>query len=123
MSTGIARIIEEKILKAKAQGKLDNLPGHGKPLELEEDSGTPQDLRLAHKILKNAGCVPKELDTHVEIRQSEDLLKETPDALEKIRAMKRIALLKSRLKKSGRGSNIFDIDPDYQENLISHFER
>ena len=60
-------IVEKKIREALEQGKLDNLPGHGKPLNLEDDGHVPDDLKLAHKILKNAGCVPKELEINIEI--------------------------------------------------------
>ena len=123
MSTGIDRIIEERIQTAMKEGKLSDLPGHGKPLEMEDDSGVPEDLRMAHKILKNAGCVPKELDDHVKIRQTEDLLKTTPSATEKIRAMKRIAILKTRLMKRGHHTSIFDIPEGYEEELISHLEK
>ena len=123
MSTAIDRIVEEKIQKAQQEGKLSNLPGHGKPLEIEDDSGIPEDLRLAHKILKNAGCVPKELEDHVKIRQTEDLLLATPDAQGKLRAMKRINILKAKIQKEGRDTDIFDIPEAYQGSLISRIEK
>ncbi|WP_420170527.1 DnaJ family domain-containing protein, partial [Paenibacillus larvae] len=39
---------------------MDNLPGQGKPLVLENWSSVPEDLRLAYKILKNSGHLPEE---------------------------------------------------------------
>jgi hypothetical protein len=54
-------IAERKIAEAIAAGELDNLPGAGQPLELDDDSHVPEDLRAAYRILKNAGCVPPEV--------------------------------------------------------------
>jgi DnaJ family protein C protein 28 len=54
----IARIAEQKIQEAIDEGKLDNLPGKGKPLVFDDDPATPAHLRMANKILKNAGVLP-----------------------------------------------------------------
>jgi len=123
MSIGFDRIVEEKILKAQKDGKLDNLPGRGKPLEIEDDSRVPEDLRLAHKILKNAGCVPRELEDHVEIRRTEDLLRESDDLSETYRAMKRLRCLKAKLLRHGRSPAIFDIPDAYQEVVLNKLDK
>jgi DnaJ homolog subfamily C member 28 len=54
----IARVAERKIQEAIEEGKLDNLPGKGKPLVFDDDPATPAHLRLANKVLKNAGVLP-----------------------------------------------------------------
>ena len=54
MFTGFSKIIEERIRKAQEKGAFENLEGAGKPLDLKDDSHIAEDLRLAHKILKNA---------------------------------------------------------------------
>ena len=54
-------IAEQKIAEAIENGDFDDLPGAGKPLELDDDSLVPEDLRLAYRILKNAGFVPPEV--------------------------------------------------------------
>ena len=54
-------IAERRIAEAAANGELDNLPGAGKPLELDDDALVPEDLRMAHRILKNAGYAPEEV--------------------------------------------------------------
>jgi len=51
---------ERKIAEALARGEFERLPGEGRPLELEEDPLVPEDLRMAYRILKNAGYVPEE---------------------------------------------------------------
>jgi len=55
-------IAERKIAEAIAQGEFDDLPGAGKPLDLEEDPLVPEDQRMANRILKNAGFVPREVE-------------------------------------------------------------
>ncbi len=55
-------IAEQKIAEAAAQGEFDGLPGAGKPLDLEEDPLVPEDQRMANRILRNAGFVPKEVE-------------------------------------------------------------
>ena len=61
------KIVEERIHKAQQEGVFDNLPGKGKPLNLDDDSLIPEDLRLSFKVLKNAGCLPIEMELRKEI--------------------------------------------------------
>ena len=56
------RIAEERIREAVAAGELDNLPGCGRPLLMDDDSGVPEELRVAYRVLKNAGMVPEEVE-------------------------------------------------------------
>ena len=55
-------IAERKIAEATAKGEFDSLPGAGKPLNLEEDPLVPEDQRMANRILRNAGFVPREVE-------------------------------------------------------------
>jgi hypothetical protein len=70
-----ARVVEEKIRAAQQAGEFDNLPGRGKPLQLEDWSQVPEDLRIAYHVMKNAGVLPPEAQLLKEIRHLEDLLK------------------------------------------------
>ena len=54
-------IAERRIGEAVANGELDNLPGAGKPLALDDDALVPEEWRMAHRILKNAGYAPEEV--------------------------------------------------------------
>src|SRR5690242_6222653 len=63
----IAKIAERKIQEAIDEGKFDNLPGKGKPLNLDDDLVTPPHLRLVNKILKNAGVLPDWIQTQKDI--------------------------------------------------------
>ena len=55
----LAAIAEERIQAAIRRGELDNLPGAGKPLPLDDDLLVPPEARIANRILKNAGLVPQ----------------------------------------------------------------
>lgn len=48
-------IVENLIIKAQRDGQFDNLPGAGKPLPPDEFAHYPEDIRMAMRILKNAG--------------------------------------------------------------------
>jgi hypothetical protein len=69
-----AKLAEKRIREAIERGEMDDLPGRGEPLNLEDDSPLPPELRLAYKVLKNSGYTPPELDMRREICQVEDLL-------------------------------------------------
>ena len=60
-------IAEERIAEAIRRGDFDNLPGAGKPLEFDDDLLVPIEIRVANRILKNAGFVPPEVTERTEI--------------------------------------------------------
>jgi hypothetical protein len=73
------KLVEEKIQKAREEGAFDNLPGRGKPLQMEDDSSIPEDLRLAWKVLKNSGCLPPEIELRKEIFNLRQVLDSVTD--------------------------------------------
>jgi len=68
------KIVEEAIKKAQERGELDNLPGKGKPIDLTEYFETPEDVRVAQSMLKNAGMTPREVDLLKEVAALKELL-------------------------------------------------
>jgi hypothetical protein len=72
-------IAEERIKKAQEEGAFDNLPGKGKPLKLDDDSSVPEDLRLSFKVLKNANCLPLEMELRKEIFSIHQLIQSALD--------------------------------------------
>ncbi len=73
------RIAEERIREAQQAGVFDDLPGKGKPLELEDLSWIPEELRIGYHILKNAHVLPPEAELRKDIHTLEDLLKHVED--------------------------------------------
>jgi len=64
--------VDEKIEDAIAKGEFDNLPGKGKPLDLDAYFATPEHLRMGYSILKSADVIPEEMEL---LRQIEALKK------------------------------------------------
>jgi len=94
-------IAERKIAEALARGELDHLPGEGRPLDLDDDALVPEDLRLAYRILKNAGFVPPEVDELNQIGQLEALVQQADcDAEARAKAIRKLALLRTRIESS-----------------------
>lgn len=50
--------IDRAIQKAMEEGQMTNLPGEGKPLKLDDDPHTPDDMKLAYKLLKDNNLTP-----------------------------------------------------------------
>lgn len=112
------KIVERKILEAFEKGEFDNLPGQGKPLHLEDDRNVPEDLRLAYKILKNADCLPPELQERKEIRQMEDMLATLPDETERYKLIKRINYRIMKLNLMGKKSPLLEEEQIYYRKMI-----
>lgn len=66
---------ERHIRDAQNRGEFDALPGSGEPLILDDDVHVPPELRAGYRLLKNAGCLPPELEQRKEAVQLADLLK------------------------------------------------
>jgi hypothetical protein len=115
---GYLKIVERKIQEALERGEFDNLPGRGKPLLLEEDSHIPEELRVAYKILKNADCLPPELEAKKEIRQMEDLLADIPDEKERYKLIKKINYMIMKLNMMGKRSPLFEEKQIYYKKLV-----
>ncbi len=115
--TLIQRLVEEKILAAIARGELDDLPGQGKPLVLDDNSAIPEELRVGYRLLKNAGYIPPELELRKEIRQVEDLIHHAMTNDEEKSLMRRLNLLRARLHRQGHSTSILVEEERYREKL------
>lgn len=60
------QLVEQQISQAIKNGELDDLPGKGKPLQLDDDSQVPEELKAGYRILKNAGYLPPEIQQRQE---------------------------------------------------------
>ncbi len=67
--------VEALLREAIERGEFDNLPGKGKPLDLSAYFDTPEDVRLAYSILKNADVLPEEANLLKEIAALKDELR------------------------------------------------
>jgi hypothetical protein len=110
-------IAEKKIREAIERGEFANLPGAGKPLRLEDDSMIPEDLRVAYKILKNAGFIPPELELRKEIISLRSLLHAIENEEEKVVKIRELnyKILKLNVM-LGRTVNLDDF-PEYKDRI------
>ncbi|QOI56751.1 DnaJ family domain-containing protein [Rouxiella badensis] len=111
---------ERQILDAQSRGEFDNLPGAGAPLVLDDDSGVPRELRVAYRILKNAGYVPAEIQDRKEALDLQTLLEQVAEGSDDhVQAEKRLKVLRLRLQQAGMNTDFLD-DRLYREKLQNH---
>ena len=120
---GYQKIIEQRIKEADEKGEFEDLPGQGEPLNLIDDSNVPEDLRLAYKILRNADCLPPELEAKKEIRQMEDLLDNIPDEKEKYKLIKKINYQIMKLNVAGKKSPLFEEKEIYYKKVVDKLSK
>ena len=114
----LALIAEEKIRAAMARGEFDNLPGAGKPLALEDDSLVPEDLRVPYKILKNAGCLPPEIELRKEIVTLKRLLFSIEEEGERRRKLRELDAKLLRVNLMRKKPLQLEDFPEYRDRVI-----
>jgi len=93
----LRKIAERKIEEAMRAGEFENLPGAGAPLLLDDDSFVPEDLRLAYKVLKNAGFAPPEVELRKEILSLKELMNTLDDDRKKLAKLRELDFKLARL--------------------------
>ncbi|WP_205955737.1 DUF1992 domain-containing protein [Pantoea stewartii] len=105
----IDQLAEQHIKAAQEKGELSDLPGEGAPLNLEDDSQVPPELRAGYRLLKNAGFLPPELELRREALQVSDLLQHLdPDDPEALIQTQRLRQLKIRLSQAGMRTDFLE---------------
>lgn len=119
----LERLAEERIKEAQGRGEFDHLPGAGKPLPEEDDlAGVEPSLRMACRILKNAGYVPEEVLLRREIADIRQLLQAGVFAEEQSAGIrKRLLLLSERLGQL-RGGNLL-LQDQYFASLMTRLDQ
>ncbi len=123
-SFGLDALVERRIQAAMARGEFDNLPGAGAPLDLDDDSLVPEELRVAYRLLRNAGYVPPELSQVSEVYQllgalaRGDLGRDDQDG-----RSRRLRALLIQLELSGRGATAQAAWQQYSEALRDRCDR
>jgi hypothetical protein len=119
MITGFEKIVEERIKIAQKKGEFESLPGAGNPIQFPEDNHIPEELRLSHKILKNANCLPPEIEIKKEIQKTEDLLAGMEDTTSKYKVVKKLNFLIMKLNTIRGHSVLFDEPQHYHGKLLN----
>lgn len=111
------QLAEQRIQQAVDDGTLENLPGAGEPLDFEDDRLIPEELRMAHKILKNAGYAPPEVIDRKSIAALRAELQRAEEETERRRICGKINCLQARL--GDRGDLL--LKSDYYGRLLDRF--
>ena len=115
---GLAALVERRLEEAAASGELSNLPGEGRPLDLDDDAMVPAELRVAYRILKNAGLVPPELEDVAEVQRLIGAIERG----EVEPGSRRLRALLVRLEASGRPATASKAWQDYEAALQRRLE-
>lgn len=110
----LTTIAENKIREAVQKGELDNIPGRGKPLNLDDLSHVPEELRAGYILLRNAGVLPEEMHLKKEIVSLQKLINcccEEPGGEKEIDSLKKkltekILRYDILMERRNRGSNL-----------------
>lgn len=108
---------ERHICDAQRKGEFDNLPGAGAPIALDDDSHVAPELRSGYRLLKNAGCLPPELEQRKEAVELVDLLKGIrKDDPRHPEISRRLALIELKLRQTGMNTDF--LHGEYCERLM-----
>ncbi|MCA3212633.1 MAG: DUF1992 domain-containing protein [Burkholderiales bacterium] len=109
-------LIEQRIREATERGDFEGLPGTGQPVQLDDDLLVPEEVRVAHRILRNAGYVPPEALQVSQINQLVALAGRSE--FEAAGGDQRLRALLIQLELAGRPVAAAQAWQDYQDALI-----
>ena len=112
-------LAEQRIRDAQTRGEFDALPGAGRPLDLDEPPLVPDDVRMANRILKNAGFVPPEVELRRELHAASRSAADARDDADRVVALRKLHALELRIAAARPGARI---DVNYRERVLARFE-
>lgn len=114
-----AMLVERRLEEAAANGELSGLPGEGRPLDLDDDALVPPELRVACRIVRNAGFLPPELEDIAEVQQLIGAIERGDGGS----GARRLRALLVKLEAAGRHATAARAWHDYEAALQRRFER
>jgi hypothetical protein len=115
------KIAERKIHEAIEKGELENLPNAGMPIKMDDDPNIPQELRIAYRILKNAGYLPPELELRNEILSLRKLIDTLDNDKERIKKIRELNFKLIKLNESRKKPFYIEDFPDYEDKIYNRF--
>jgi hypothetical protein len=120
-----SKIAERRIMEAIENGEFENLEGKGKPFNFEDETWIPEDLRIAYRILKNAGCIPPELEFRNEVINMCTLMNTIDDDKERIKKLRELNFKLLKVNLLRKKPLTFEDFPEYEckvmDKLIGDF--
>ena len=102
-----------------ANGEFDNLEGRGKPIVLEDESWIPEDLRMAYRFLKNAGCIPPELEARNEVINLFSIMNTIDNDKERLKKIRELNFKLLKLNMTRKKPLAFEDFPEYEEKCVA----
>ncbi|MGW8287194.1 MAG: DnaJ family domain-containing protein [Desulfobulbales bacterium] len=122
MLEAIRLIAERKISEAIQQGQLNIESWRNRPLPMTSDSMIPEELRMAYKVLKNAGYLPPEIETKKEIQQLEDLLSTCDDEHIRVKQIKKLNCLMLKLNAMKGDTVNLESQEEYYRKIVERIK-
>jgi len=114
----LTRIAERKISQAIEDGSLDFAKWKNVPLPEDDDPQVPDDLRIAYKMLKNAGYLPPEIEAKKEIQTLEEMIARTEDEHVRLKQMKKLNVLLMKMEASRKTPTNLAAQDDYYRKVV-----
>ncbi len=113
-------IAERKIREAIEEGLFEGLP-KGKPLDLDSNLHVPEELRMAYRVLKNAGLVPEEVELRKEVMSLRELIDAIDDEDMRVKHLRRLNLKILRLNELRKRPFYLSDHPEYEKKIVNRF--
>lgn len=110
--------VEDRIRASVARGELQGLPGEGRALQFEDDLLVPAEVRMAYRILKNAGAVPPEVAALREANEVATMAAGEMDETRRRAAFVRMDALLFKLEAAGLPQLSNGVLARYQKRLL-----
>ncbi|MCJ7602303.1 MAG: DUF1992 domain-containing protein [Desulfobulbaceae bacterium] len=114
----LTRIAERKISQAIEDGSLNFAKWKNMPLPKDDDPLVPDDLKIAYKMLKNAGYLPPEIEAKKEIQTLEEMIARTEDEHVRLKQMKKLNVLLMKLEASRKSPTNLAAQDDYFRKVV-----
>ncbi|RQH07946.1 DnaJ family domain-containing protein [Paraburkholderia dinghuensis] len=108
-------LVEQRIAAAAARGDFDDLPGAGSPQQLDDDLLVPEEVRVANRILKNAGFVPPAVEQLRALRDLEAEIARAGDKTAQCRLRARVLALDMALESLRGGPMV--VPHEYRQRI------
>lgn len=118
MLDALQLIAERRIAEALREGKFNSDKWKGKPLPMEDNSFVPDDLRMAYKVLKNAGFLPPEIETKKEINKLEELIAKTDDEHTRLKQLNKLNFLILKLNSMRKTAINLEKREEYHHKVV-----
>ena len=97
--------------------------GAGQPLVLDDGSDIPADLRVAYRMLKNAGMVPPEVELRRDVASAEQLVAMASTPEDRAAAYRRWRLLETRLAVTSGSRGNLELENKYFERVLDKLDK